>query len=476
MNTKTMFDKKPNNNRQSSHDSSSSSINNNDINKKNNNDQRSNNQEEIYSYYKNQLLPAIFSSLPLLCHQIIKDVGGYITARLTSLLYFLIPWLRHDFHFTLSGGSSGDAGAGAGTGTIGHNHGLLPLWIQSKQENFTQFLLHHLDSNQDGHISPSELLKLDLLSPSPSSHFPPSATTTTTASIPSLTNMFIQCKSMIQSSFHWFQYTFPLMDWKIGIFVWKSCGKLLLLIALFTIVPGRIHVWSGRFFRWPILLLTYVMIASELLVYILVRLFIFAAEQIFSTTKHRKLRNALLLCETYAQWKDVATQLDISMGRNEWQYSTQDDFSQKYNWVFINELIADLKKARCEEDVMLALVVLRQCTRKNVGGVMNEDLFSFTNTGEPKIIVKEFLDEVVMTLQWLTEKSRLKKKKETKKAKMLLGNNNEENVGTSRRRCQAEEEFVVNVKTKVDKEDEHVHNVRTSYWCSLYHDGILYID
>ena len=55
---------------------------------------------------------------------------------------------------------------------------------------------------------------------------------------------------------------------------------------------------------------------------------------------------------------------------------------------------------------MMALAVLRQCTRKNVGGIMSDDLFSFTNCGEPKQVVSEFIDEVVRTMEWVTEEVR----------------------------------------------------------------------
>ena len=37
---------------------------------------------------------------------------------------------------------------------------------------------------------------------------------------------------------------------------------------------------------------------------------------------------------------------------------------------------------------------------------MSDDLFSFTNCGEPKQVVEEFIDEVVKTLQWVTEEVR----------------------------------------------------------------------
>jgi Predicted esterase of the alpha-beta hydrolase superfamily len=135
----------------------------------------------------------------------------------------------------------------------------------------------------------------------------------------------------------------------------------------------------------------------------MVRLFIRALEGIFATKKHRDLRKALDEATCYDEWLGVAKKLDYSQGRDKWQCRIDDDTSYTYNWAFINELIMDMREARKKDDVMLALVVLQQCTRKNVGGIMNEDLFSFTNSGEPKFIVKEFLEEVVKTVKWLTE-------------------------------------------------------------------------
>ena len=247
-----------------------------------------------------------------------------------------------------------------------------------------------------GHISPSELLRSDLVIKS------------TTNNHTDNISIFLHNhrQKTFSSILHWFQYTFPLMDWKVGIILWKSCGGLLILIAIATIIPGKIHVLSGQIFRWPILVLTYIMIFSELIVYIMVRLFIRLAETLFSTTKHRKLRKSLMEAKSYHEWYNIAKILDVSMGRDNWQLTIDDDTSYTYNWAFIKELIADLKQARNENDAMLTLVVLRQCTRKNVGGVMNEDLFSVTYTGEPKLIVKEFLDEVVLSLKWLTNKAR----------------------------------------------------------------------
>ena len=83
--------------------------------------------DNIYSYYKNQLIPAITSSLPLLFYKILEDTKYTIYNILTSIIHFLIPWTRNDFEWYE-----------------------VPHWLQSKQDNFTQFLLRTLDTNHDG--------------------------------------------------------------------------------------------------------------------------------------------------------------------------------------------------------------------------------------------------------------------------------------------------------------------------------------
>ncbi len=199
--------------------------------------------------------------------------------------------------------------------------------------------------------------------------------------------------------------SWPLVDWNMANLLWRSCGGLLVLIVVASIIPGRLHVLSGQILRWPVLALTYLTIASELVVYTMVRLFIRLAETIFTTPKHRELRKALEEASTYKEWLSIARKLDHSKQREVWQNSIDDDTSYRYNWAFIKELMEDLKEARRGKDIILTLIVLQQCARKNVGGIMNEDLFSFTYSGEPKIIVNDFLEEVCKSLTWLTKVS-----------------------------------------------------------------------
>jgi len=219
---------------------------------------------------------------------------------------------------------------------------------------------------------------------------------------------------------HWFHQAWPMLDWKIGIFLWRSCGGLLLLLGIATIVPGRLHGISGRILRWPILAFTYLLIAVELTVYVTIRIFIRLAETLVAKPKHRFLREQMAAASTsFASWHAIAKELDQSKGRDKWQFSVEDETSTRYNWAYIKELIAELRTARNSNDLNSTIAVLSQCSRKNVGGIMEPDLFSYTHSGETKHIVSEFIHEVCISLRWITAEavaqSLMKKKEEHEK-------------------------------------------------------------
>lgn len=196
-----------------------------------------------------------------------------------------------------------------------------------------------------------------------------------------------------------------MMDWKIGVFLWRTFGGILVTLCVLSIIPGRLHGISARILRWPVLAITYFLIAVELFVYVIIRLGIRIAEALIAKPKHRKLRRQMTQAKSYEEWYELAAKLDKSQKRDKWQAKVDEKTSKRYNWSFIFELIKDMKRARKTNDSLLALAVLQQCTRKNVGGVMSEDLFSYTNTGEPMFIVRDFIDEVVKTMEWVTDEA-----------------------------------------------------------------------
>lgn len=324
--------------------------------------------DDIYKYYVDHLLPEISSSLPMLLRQMRHDSRSVVYNGAKKIMHFLIPFTREDFEWHGI--------------NVPHPH----VNLTQVYGNLTQSLVEVFNLEHENRASISEWMKTNM-----------EALKDIQQHIPVV---------RVPTAPRWLHFTWPFIDWNFGLLLWRSCGGLILLIVFASIVPGKLHSFSGRILRWPILAFTNFAIVSELLVYIVVRLFIRAAESLFSTKKHRSMRKALEKAGSYEEWLQIARQLDSSQGRDAWQITIDDETAYKYNWKFINELITDLKQARRTNDLMLALVVLQQCTRKNVGGIMNEDLFSYTNSGETKYIVSVFLDEVVTTLRWMTEQCR----------------------------------------------------------------------
>jgi len=134
------------------------------------------------------------------------------------------------------------------------------------------------------------------------------------------------------------------------------------------------------------------------------------------------MRKELMQATSYKEWRALAASLDRKENRDVWQRQLGDETgSRSHNWGLISELVSDMRKARATEDEILALAVLQQCLRRNVGGILDEDLFSRTHTGEPKRLVTEFVQETVETLDFVTEKAGVVKSVMTPSLKMLGG-------------------------------------------------------
>lgn len=359
----------------------------------NNNNRNNLEEENIYEFYQHELLPSILASLPILFRKMRQDSTIFLQNLLSHFLLFITPSFllsdptsinRTASHHSITGALSSffhtSSGALSSTDVATVSSSSHP----SKPLVMIETIFKHFDTNGDGHISPSELLILK----------------------EKITEYYHE-KVLGSTSFWW--QAWPMIDWKIGIFLWRTCGGLLLLIGVLTIIPGHIHGYSGRILRFPILIITYFMISVELVLYIIIRLFIRLVEATFSSKKHRMLRNKLAFATTYEEWHRIAKELDISQQRTEWQKTIHEDpyFSSRYNFPFIEELMSDLQYVRNspDESISSALAVLAQCTRKNVGGIMSDELFSHTNTGEPKYLVTQFIGEVETTLRWVTEQA-----------------------------------------------------------------------
>jgi hypothetical protein len=108
------------------------------------------------------------------------------------------------------------------------------------------YMLRTFDTNQDGSISPNELTEII-------QQWQPIATATELYHQyhPTTPQIMKETWSM------WFTREWPLMEWKIGLLLYRTFGGILCVIALLSIIPGRTHGISARILRWPVLGLTY---------------------------------------------------------------------------------------------------------------------------------------------------------------------------------------------------------------------------
>lgn len=354
--------------------------------------------DSIYTFYTEHLIPAVLSSLPILAHRITDDSLTWSKSAVGMIANFLLPqwsqdhasgalpslreiWWEKAINDNIH--NSDRESANTNSNLSGSDPSSSP------SPSIADFLLERFDANGDGHISATELLNMT-----------------------EFMNRYWPVHprhhgSWISSLWMWFSKEWPLFEWKVGVFLWRTFGGIILLLAFLSIVPGRMHGLAGRILRWPLLALTYFFVGVELMVYTVIRLFIRLAEHLVARPRHRKLRRRMASSVTYEEWHGYASTLDKSQGRERWlSHLSDDQTSTRYNWGFIRQLIKDIRLARSKGDSLQALAVLQQCTRKNVGGIMSEDLFAYANTGEPKAIVREFIDEVVTTMHWITEEAR----------------------------------------------------------------------
>ena len=185
--------------------------------------------DEHANVQQNMTNIAILSSLPILLQQIVADSKDLVLTGGQKLWNFILP----DWDYYSSKTSE--------------TMPTMKQLLQSARNATTttpmmEYMLRHFDTNGDGHISGAELL--------------------------TMAEMWKQQMLNAERGMSWatwFQREWPLMDWKIGIFLWSTFGGILFLLAGFSIIPGQMHRISAKILRWPVLGVVYFLIAVELM-------------------------------------------------------------------------------------------------------------------------------------------------------------------------------------------------------------------
>lgn len=113
----------------------------------------------------------------------------------------------------------------------------------------------------------------------------------------------------------------------------------------------------------------------------------------------KQLRTQLAKAETYAQWYDIAEQLDEAEGLLDWRADTGTDLLHES---LIREHINDMHRQRMRGDTRALARVLQESLYRHLGELSNPELYTVARTGT-KYLVTEFLDEVECAMRFVCE-------------------------------------------------------------------------
>ena len=259
--------------------------------------------EEIYTFFTHHL-SLLLSSLPLLLTRLLSDIYNFVSRQ-----------FNHVFSFFVSYSSTEKSDS-----FLAHLRSNADSAVLSLLDTFNSTSLHLLEAEEIKTIVRNTLLQ----------------------QYHSMEMNRVTWTTWIQTKFGHVLSA----DRTLAFYLWGTCRGLIICLALTSIIPGRLHGWTGRLLRFPILGMVYLLIGVELLLYIFIRFLIRALEGIFANSKHRSMRIHMAHAQSYKEWYDIASSLDISQDRYKWTQRINDDTAYRYSWPFILELLNDLQSSR----------------------------------------------------------------------------------------------------------------------------------
>ncbi|CAG8462983.1 7788_t:CDS:2 [Acaulospora morrowiae] len=186
---------------------------------------------------------------------------------------------------------------------------------------------------------------------------------------------------------------------------------------------GEFEGYSYHIARFPMMLIIFLIIGCELLLYVLVRQIVNIWEYFVQWRGvKRLLREKLRQANSYRQWVSAANRLDSYFGYNEWKDQIQFGF---YDYNLIKKVKHDLKSLRSGSSANAQRLknALHHCVKSNFAGFENTRLYSQTYFGTKKI-VEQYIDEVIKSLEFSLTTESLSAKEKRK-----LFKNADENFG-----------------------------------------------
>ena len=109
--------------------------------------------------------------------------------------------------------------------------------------------------------------------------------------------------------------------------------------------------------------------------------------------RHRDLQAA----ETYAEWREIALDLDRLEGADDWK---QDEASELYDHLLIRERLAEMRRLREAGEVLRLVHSLHEGLHGNLGNITTPELYAQARVGT-KGLIEEYVREVVRCLDYI---------------------------------------------------------------------------
>ncbi|CAG8495350.1 5613_t:CDS:2 [Ambispora leptoticha] len=171
-------------------------------------------------------------------------------------------------------------------------------------------------------------------------------------------------------------------------------------------VPRGVDGIAYHVLRFPLMLIIFMVIGVEMLLYILVRQFVNIWEYFVQWRGEKfRLREKLRGATTYREWIDAAKKLDRHLKFDEWKNEEPFGF---YDFNLLRKVNRDLEAFRegQKQSPQLLKSTLQNCVKSNFGGVENVRLYSYTYYGTKKI-VERYIDEVTESLDFVRKSKAL---------------------------------------------------------------------
>lgn len=116
----------------------------------------------------------------------------------------------------------------------------------------------------------------------------------------------------------------------------------------------------------------------------------------FKNPVPQRLRD-LQAAQTYAEWREVALDLDRLEGLEEWK---QEEASELYDHLLIRERLDEMRRLREAGQVQQLVHSLHEGLHGNLGNITTPELYTFSRVGT-KHLIEEYIREVVRCLDYI---------------------------------------------------------------------------